>query len=77
MPSAPYYQRFAEGLSRAGIIEGITSRHIPSIFKKIKELADDHNMYFDNLSKYNLSKVVNNYTMHSMYRTINDPVNLI
>lgn len=77
MPSVQFHEKFASALDANGLTTGMTANLIPSIFNKIKEIADDHNMYFDNLSKYNLSKVVNNYTMFSMYRTINDPVNLI
>lgn len=77
MPSPQFYERFAQALNASGLTTGITSNHIEAIFQRIKEVADNHNMYFDNLSKYNLSKVVNNYTMHSMYSTIDDPVNLI
>ena len=77
IPSVQFHERFATALDASGLTTGMTANLIPSIFEKIKEIADNHNMYFDNLSKYNLSKVVNNYTMYSMYRTINDPVNLI
>lgn len=77
VPSTQFYERFAAALNASGLATGMTANLIPSVFEKIKEIADNHNMYFDNLSKYNLSKVVNNYTMYSMYRTINDPVNLI
>lgn len=77
IPSVQFHERFASALDASGLATGMTANLIPSIFNKIKEIADNHNMYFDNLSKYNLSKVVNNYTMYSMYRTINDPVNLI
>lgn len=77
IPSVQFHERFASALDASGLATGMTANLIPSIFEKIKEVADNHNMYFDNLSKYNLSKVVNNYTMYSMYRTINDPVNLI
>lgn len=77
IPSVQFHERFASALDASGLATGMTANLVPSIFNKIKEIADNHNMYFDNLSKYNLSKVVNNYTMYSMYRTINDPVNLI
>lgn len=77
IPSPQFHERFATALDASGLTTGMTAALIPSVFDKIKEIADNHNMYFDNLSKYNLSKVVNNYTMYSMYRTINDPVNLI
>lgn len=77
IPSIQFHERFAQALNASGLTTGMTANLVPSIFEKIKEIADNHNMYFDNLSKYNLSKVVNNYTMYSMYRTINDPVNLI
>lgn len=77
IPSSQYYQLFSQALQESGLAEGLTVNHIPSLFAKLKEIADNHNTYFDNLTKYNLSKVVNNYTMYSMYRTINDPVNLI
>lgn len=77
IPSVQFHERFASALNASGLANGMTANLVPSIFEKVKEIADNHNMYFDNLSKYNLSKVVNNYTMYSMYRTINDPVNLI
>lgn len=79
IPSRQYLQQFAFQLSQQGIISfrPDSFNQVEDIFNKLKRIADDHNMYFDNLSKYNLSKVVNNYTMFSMYRTIADPVNLI
>lgn len=48
-----------------------------AIFDELENIANKHNLYFDKLSKYSLSKIVNNYTMYSMYKTIADPVNLI
>ena len=48
-----------------------------AIFDELQNIANKHNLYFDKLSRYSLSKIVNNYTMYSMYRTIADPVNLI
>lgn len=48
-----------------------------AIFDELQNIVNKHNLYFDKLSKYSLSKVVNNYTMYSMYRTIAGPVNLI
>lgn len=77
IPTPPYYQMLANGLVKTGIMPGITAQRIPSLFDMFKSIANEHNLYLDTLSKYNLSKVVNNYTMHSMYETINDPVNLI
>ena len=47
-----------------------------SLFQKIKEIIDNHNLYFDRIDKDKLSTIVNNYTMMSMYNTIIDPVNL-
>jgi len=51
--------------------------YIPSLFEGLKEIANKHNLYLDKLSKYNLKKVINNYTLYSMYSTIDDPVNLL
>lgn len=48
-----------------------------SLFQKIKEIIDNHNLYLDRIDKDKLSIIVNNYTMMSMYNTIIDPVNLI
>nr|DAR22919.1 MAG TPA: hypothetical protein [Caudoviricetes sp.] len=48
-----------------------------SLFQKIKEIIDNHNLYLDRIDKDKLSTIVNNYTMMSMYNTIIDSVNLI
>lgn len=78
-PSMNQLQRFAYALMKNNQVN-FTFRNpnqVLSIFDKLQNIVNNHNLYFDKLSRYNLSKIVNNYTMYSMYRTIADPVNLI
>ena len=77
MPSIQFYEKFASDLNNRELATGITANLVPSIFEEIKRIADYHNLYFDNLFQDDLSTVVNNYTMQSMFDVINDPVNLI
>ena len=78
IPSQQHYSTLAYALKRIQLSgEWITVNHIPSLIEKLKRIADRHNLYFDTMPRYNLTKAVNNYTMYSMYRTISDPVNLI
>ena len=39
-----------------------------AIFDELQNIVNKHNLYFDKLSKYSLSMVINNYSMYSMYR---------
>lgn len=77
VPNQEHYSTLARALEASGIAENLTANHIPSLLEKLKRIADRHNLYFDTMPRYNLTKAVNNYTMFSMYRTISDPVNLI
>lgn len=77
--SASQLQRLAASLMDSGLVtfKFQNPMQVLAIFDELQNIANKHNLYFDKLSKYSLSKVVNNYTMYSMYRTIADPVNLI
>lgn len=77
IPSPVYYEKFAQALNAKGLTKNITANHIPSLIQQIKLLIDNHNLYFDNISKSKLTKVINNYSMHSMHSISIDPVNLI
>lgn len=77
VPEPQYYQELVTNFFRKVDNDWITVNHIPSLIEEIKKIADRHNLYFDTMPIYNLTKAVNNYTMYSMYRTISDPVNLI
>lgn len=77
VPDVSQYDSMARALAASGIAEDLTASHIPSLIANLKKIADRHNLYFDTMPRYNLTKAVNNYTMYSMYRTISDPVNLI
>lgn len=72
-------QRLAASLMDSGLVtfRFQNPMQVLAIFDELQNIVNKHNLYFDKLSKYSLSKVVNNYTMYSMYRTIADPVNLI
>lgn len=72
-------QRLAVSLMDSGLVtfRFQNPMQVLAIFDELQNTVNKHNLYFDKLSKYSLSKVVNNYTMYSMYRTIADPVNLI
>lgn len=50
---------------------------VSKIFDKLEKIVDKHNLYIDKLSKYNLSKIINNHETHSAYEIISDPVNLL
>ena len=77
--SVSQLQRLAASLMDNGLVtfRFQNPMQVLAIFDELQNIANKHNLYFDKLSKYSLSKVVNNYTMYSMYRTIADPVNLI
>ena len=77
VPEPQYYQELVTNFFRKVGNDWITVNHIPSLIEEIKKIADRHNLYFDTMPIYNLTKAVNNYTMYSMYKTISDPVNLI
>ena len=76
VPSQEYYYNLVRGLNEMDIIPGITVDHIPDLLNKLKRVADRHNLYFDTMSKYNLTSAVNNYTLYSMYKISLDPANL-
>lgn len=77
-PAKRYYEQFIKELNEDGFfVDTLTINHIQSIFDKLKQLVDDHNLYFNSLSNYRLTKVVNNSTMHNTYQISIDTVNLI
>ena len=73
-PSKEYYKRFEKDL---GIQMHNPEKQIGSLFKGIQDLVDSHNLYFNKLSRQNLSRAINNHTMYSMFKVINNPINLI
>ena len=79
IPNGNNESEFINGLLRLGILTNPirNKQQFNSIFARIKNIIDNHNLYFDSLSKYNISKIINNYQMNSMYEIILDPVNLI
>lgn len=76
VPRVYQYLNTAQELENIGIF-GLRINHIASLISKLKKIADTHNLYFDTLHKNQLSTIVNNQIMYSMYNTIIDPVNLI
>lgn len=75
IPSNGYIPQFMKEVSNLFVIKN--REQFNSIFQKLKEIVDHHNLYLDRIDKDKLSTIVNNYTMMSMYNTIIDPVNLI
>lgn len=75
VPSNGYISQFMKSVGNLFIIKN--REQFNSLFQKIKEIIDNHNLYLDRIDKDKLSTIVNNYTMMSMYNTIIDPVNLI
>lgn len=75
IPSNGYIPQFMREVSSLFVIKN--REQFNSIFQKLKEIVDNHNLYLDRIDKDKLSTIVNNYTMMSMYNTIIDPVNLI
>lgn len=75
VPSNGYIPQFINSVSNLFTIKN--RGQFNSLFQKIKEIIDNHNLYLDRIDKDKLSTIVNNYTMVSMYNTIIDPVNLI
>ena len=75
VPSDRYIPQFMNSVGNLFIIKN--REQFNSLFQKIKEIIDNHNLYLDRIDKDKLSTIVNNYTMMSMYNTIIDPVNLI
>lgn len=74
-PSNEYIPKFMKTIGSLYNIK--TEEQFNNVFQKIKDIFDNHNLYLDNVSKDKLSKIINNYTIQSMYNTIIDPVNLI
>lgn len=75
VPSNGYIPQFMNSVGNLFVIKN--RGQFNSLFQKIKEIIDNHNLYLDRIDKDKLSIIVNNYTMMSMYNTIIDPVNLI
>lgn len=75
IPSNGYIPQFMREVSNLFVIKN--REQFNSIFQKLKDIVDNHNLYLDRIDKDRLSTIVNNYTMMSMYNTIIDPVNLI
>ncbi len=75
VPSDGYIPQFMNSVGNLFVIKN--KEQFNSLFQKIKEIIDNHNLYLDRIDKDKLSTIVNNYTMMSMYNTIIDPVNLI
>lgn len=48
---------------------------VDQIFDKIAEVINNHNTYLNNLPKFKLTRVFNNYIVASLYAVIQDPVN--
>ena len=77
IPTDAYMQQFMQGFIRVQQFIPKTEQQLLDVFEKLKQAIDNHNLYLDNVPKYKLSKIINNYTIQSMYDTILDPVNLI
>lgn len=78
IPAKRYYEKFIEELNNDGWVDDIfTSAYIPSLFNNLQRLVNKHNLYFNSISTYKLSKIINNSTMNGMYNVSKDPVNLI
>ena len=77
--SVQQLQQFAYMLMRTGVVsfKFRNPEQVIDIFNKLENIVNEHNLYFDNISKYKLDKIINNYSIYSMYTTINDPANLI
>lgn len=54
----------------------LNEAQVKSLFEQIKAIIDTHNLYFDNISKNKITKIINNQTLKAMYDTSIDPVNL-
>ena len=78
-PSINRLQDFAYQLQNQGITSFVFQNpaQVLDIFTQIENIVNKHNLYLDTLSRYNITKVINNYIMDSMYKTIIDPVNLV
>lgn len=55
----------------------LDNKHFSQLFEGVMKIVNDHNIYFDKKSIASLTKIVNNYTMYSMYSVSEDPVNLL
>ena len=55
IPAKRYYESFARELNNTGFLEGnINANYVASFFAKLKQLVDNHNLYFDSISTYTL-----------------------
>lgn len=71
-PTITNYQKVLKALPEIGTVESI-----PEFFDNIQKIINNHNLYLDAVSQRSVERMVNNYTMNSMYNVILDPVNLI
>lgn len=77
MPSRSIYQDIAFKLRDLYPTLKVTSKELESVFNKFKEVINKHNTYLNNLPKFKLQKVLNNYIVSSLYSVIQDPVNQV
>lgn len=77
IPSESYRQKFAYEMTNRNLVtyRFQNPMQILKIFSKLKEVVDRHNLFFDKLNSSNISRIVNNYTMDSMYSVGIDPAN--
>lgn len=72
--------RFIQGIENFGLMKILPKdidQAVENIYNGLKELIDKHNLYFDQLNDYDLSRVINNVTVYSLYQSIIDPIDLL
>ena len=77
VPPKDQYEQLASELNKRGLTKEFTADHMESLFAELAKIVNRHNQYFSKQDKNKLSRIVNNYTMCSMYSVINDAANLI
>lgn len=78
-PNNNQYDRFGQLLKQTNILnyeDTLNGNQVKSLFEQIKAIIDTHNLYFNNISKNKITKIINNQTLKAMYDTSIDPVNL-
>lgn len=78
VPHKNYQEQFINELNATGFAFGMLApKHIPSLYKGIKQVIDNHNLYYDSIETYKLSQITNNSTMYNTWLASRDPVNLL
>lgn len=70
---------FLRALQEFGMIQIMPTdinKAVDDIYAELKSFVDEHNLYLDKLSNYDLTRVINNINTYSLYQSIADTASL-